>query len=449
MTARKSPAPKFVAPTGTYLGRLDGDVVRATGIRYATSERFAAPVALPDSTAEFDATQWSPRCPQVPDPLADLLNEGLGVTLREDESAQYLSVTMPTKSAHGLPVLVWIHGGSYVTGAGDAPIYDPRKLVAEQNLIVVNVTYRLGVFGFLGDEQRSANLGLLDQIEALRWVQRNISAFGGDPEQVTVCGESAGGDAVWHLLATDAARGLFRRAIVHSAPLGLRRGRATMNAVMLARARELPEDAPAADLVAAQTRITAKLGRHGLRSGMPFGVQYGYAPMPPEADISTAWRAGAHEVDLLIGSNTREAALFVHAKPGVSRLAVRPAVAKVTEPLIRTLTQTIYTKDVEKSARVYAKAGGTAYAYRCDWGAEPFRGSHAVELPLLFGAPAWRSSAFLEGVTDEQLQTEGAEFRRVWAEFVRTGVAPKPRVDFLRIRAVHDEVSETIFGEQA
>ena len=106
MTARKSPAPKFVAPTGTYLGRLDGDVVRATGIRYATSERFAAPVALPDSTAEFDATQWSPRCPQVPDPLADLLNEGLGVTLREDESAQYLSVTMPAKSADGLPVLV-------------------------------------------------------------------------------------------------------------------------------------------------------------------------------------------------------------------------------------------------------------------------------------------------------------------------------------------------------
>ncbi len=94
------------------------------------------------------------------------------------------------------PVMVWIHGGSYVFGAGDAAIYDARALVEEQGVIVVSVTYRLGLLGFLGGSGgRAANVGLLDIIEALRWVKANIAAFGGDTDNITLFGQSAGGDA--------------------------------------------------------------------------------------------------------------------------------------------------------------------------------------------------------------------------------------------------------------
>ncbi|RAF56753.1 carboxylesterase, partial [Burkholderia multivorans] len=110
------------------------------------------------------------------------------------------------------PVLVWVHGGAYVTGAGDAEIYDPHTLVDEQHIIVVSVTYRLGVLGYLGQGRpEHSNLGLLDQISALRWVQRNIAAFGGAPDNVTLAGQSAGADACAHLMIAEATDGLFSR----------------------------------------------------------------------------------------------------------------------------------------------------------------------------------------------------------------------------------------------
>lgn len=167
---------------------MDGPVTRATDIPYASAERFAEPSVVPDWSEPFDATDWSPACPQRAMPFLDRV---LGSTLdqrRLDEDCQHLSVTMPAGTAPGddLPVMVWIHGGSYVSGAGDLPIMDPAALVAEQNVIVVTVTYRLGLFGFLGGVPgRPANLGLLDQLAAFAWVQRNISAFGGDPRRVT------------------------------------------------------------------------------------------------------------------------------------------------------------------------------------------------------------------------------------------------------------------------
>ena len=120
-----------------------------------------------------------------------------------------------------LPVMVWLHGGSYTSGSGDLAIFDPAVLVAETRVIVVSVTYRLGLFGYLSTSTgRPANLGLLDQIEAFRWVQRNIASFGGDPGRVTAFGQSAGGDAVAHLMATPDAASLFQRAIIQSAPAG-------------------------------------------------------------------------------------------------------------------------------------------------------------------------------------------------------------------------------------
>lgn len=150
-----------------------------------------------------------------------------------DEHCQRLSDTAPmdTKPNNDLSVMVWIHGDSYETGAGegDDPMYNPAALVREQHIIVVTVTYRLGLFGYLGSEKStSANLGLLDQIEALRWIKQNISSFGGNPENVTVFGQSAGGDAVAHLMISNGAERLFNRVIIQSVPFGILRDRNKM-----------------------------------------------------------------------------------------------------------------------------------------------------------------------------------------------------------------------------
>jgi para-nitrobenzyl esterase len=138
------------------------------------------------------------------------------------EDCLTLNVFAPQRAAH-LPVMVWIHGGGFVNGSATAPLYDGSAL-ARQGVVVVTVNYRLGRFGFfahpaLTAEQRGgllANYGLMDQIAALRWVKRNIGAFGGDPANVTIFGESAGGMAVNRLMMIDEARGLFAKAIVES-----------------------------------------------------------------------------------------------------------------------------------------------------------------------------------------------------------------------------------------
>ena len=176
----------------------------------------------------------------------------------------------------------------------------------------MSVTYRLGLFGFLGiDGVAPSNLGLLDQIQALRWVQANIGSFGGDKENVTVFGQSAGGDAIAHLMIADGTEGLFRRAIIQSAPLGISRGRARMSASMAGRAGSLSATATSDQLVDATSEIVKGMLRFGLRGAMPFGEEYGRAPMPPERAAAAAWRRAAENIDVMIGSTRLEASLFV------------------------------------------------------------------------------------------------------------------------------------------
>lgn len=416
-------------PAGRIEGWADGAVLRATGIRYATAERFRPPNAEPPATDTIIAKDWSPACPQPEAAvLAGILDDPLG-NLDFDEDCLRLSVTVPadTKPTDQLPVLVWIHGGGYVWGAGDAQVFDPAALVSEQRIIVVAITYRLGLFGYLGTRHGPPNLGLLDQLEGLRWVQRNIAAFGGDPDNVTVFGQSAGADATVHLMIAKGAAGLFHRAIVASAPLGILAKRQRMYAQMAATANRLPPQAPAQTLVDFQQRVHARARGHGLRSAMAFGVHYGRHPLPPENELDRAYTKAAQRIDLLIGWTAREAALFTVSAlaryiqaPIVGPLAHRAAIGLVTEQ--------VYARPGRAFARRHGAAGGRGYRYVLDWGPadNPYRSAHLIDCPLLFPSPRW--GKLIEGADPETYDRDGRRLRQLWGDFVRRGAPLHHRI---------------------
>ena len=416
--------PCFSPPCGPITGWQDGDVLRATGIPYASAARFQPPVSAPDWTAAFSATSLSPACPQAPVPfLDDILGTRYG-ELPGSEDCQRLSITLPADLEAGerVPVMVWLHGGSYTSGSGDLAIFDARALVAENRVIVVSVTYRLGLFGYLAaGTGRPANLGLLDQLEAFRWVRRNISAFGGDPGNVTAFGQSAGGDAVAHLMATPEAPALFQRAIIQSAPLGIARGRAKMNAAMGVAAERVTEDTPALDVVAVEDAVAQVARRFGLMAAMPFGTQYGHDPLPAEAGIDAAWNAVAPEIEVLIGHTSEEARLFIPRSRLVGRLARVPVLgAAVVKAINWAVTETVYGKSARTFARRHARAGGTAYSYVLTWGAPGnfYGAAHTVDLPLLFGDQrTWEGAGLLKGATWDEIHSRGRAVRAVWAQF--------------------------------
>jgi len=415
----------FTAPAGTFTGWRDGAVRRATGIRYAHAERYSLPTPQPD-VDHADAQAWAPACSQE---QSERERELIGPILDDlgmSEDCQRLSITMPAESTSGLPVLVWIHGGSYIHGAGDAPVYDPAELVTEQRVVAVNLTYRLGRLGFLGGpDGPPANLGLFDIQVALRWIQRNISAFGGDPDNITLYGESAGADAIAHLMIADGSTGLFHKAILQSAPLGLSRNRAPMNAAMLEVAQQLDPQGPVADVVRTQPEVLEPARKFGLRGTMAFGVQYGHAPMPAEEDVAAAWRRVAPQYDVLMGCNAREAALFLESIPTKPLPFRLPVLGRVTSwAFITLLTWLVYRRPIAPFAKRHRSGGGQIATYRLTWGppGSKYRAGHTLDIPLLLGTePWWERNQLIAGATD--LIESGQQLRQIWGDFARTGRA--------------------------
>ncbi|TLP98339.1 hypothetical protein FEF26_04995 [Nesterenkonia salmonea] len=279
--------------------------------------------------------------------------------------------------------MVWIHGGSYVAGAGDAPDYNPSSLVSEQGVIVVSVTYRLGVLVYLGGNGRPPNLGLLDQLVALKWVRRNIAAFDGDPKQVTLFGQSAGGDAVAHLMAVQGARALFRRAIIQSPPLGISRGRDEMAKAMVSAASVLSSRTPIGELLAAQDAAKTAAAPFGLKGLMPFGNQYREVPLPKEQHIDAAWDAAAPHIDILVTRTAHETRLFLPIVPAVRQLRALPLVGEHAATFISwILTRKVYTKSIKAFAQRHRKAGGAASEFTFRWAApgNPYGAAHAIDV---------------------------------------------------------------------
>ncbi|OFT21659.1 carboxylesterase family protein [Dermabacter sp. HMSC08H10] len=428
----------FDAPVGRVIGWRDGEVIRATGIPYARAGRFEKPVPVLD-LGEFEAREWSPSAPQNPAEEPPLFGPELR-DLAVSEDCQNLSITLPGDLREGekLPVIVWIHGGSYVAGAGDSSFTDPARWVVERRVVVVTVSYRLGVLGFLGSALGPANLGLLDQAEAFRWVRRNISVFGGDGARVTALGESAGADAILHhaaamgyaILMGRSEELLFDRAIALSPPLGIREGRSRMNAVgAKVLEQRVEKESPIEELLAAQKAIEAASSRFGFAGSMPFGVQYGYDPLPPESEVVAAWHAIAPKIPLLISSVGTEASFFAHSMPFARFLRGLPSVGeRAYWAFVEYSSRAVFTKGIDFLAHEWAAAGGNAHRAVVPWSVpgNPFGSPHVMDIALLFSRKdSWRCALPFEGATWEEIDRAGAELRRYFAEFA-SGASDHP-----------------------
>ena len=291
------------------------------GVPYAEQpvgpRRFQAPGPLKPWSGIRDAREHGPLPPQT----KSFVGGGRDDPKVRDEACLTLTVWSPDTTA-SLPVMVWIPGGAFVYGAGQFQLYNGSRLAANGNVVVVNLTYRIGVFGGfeLGDlgEGFDDNLALRDQIAALRWVRDNIAAFGGDPQRVTVFGESAGGTSVLALLASPAARGLVHRAIAQSPALPLiadrelraQRAQAFMThlGVPVDCVKELPQRRlrHAAGMVQLESAATTPTLAYGLTHG---------TELLPRHPIDAARAGQVAQVPLIIGTNSHEASMFAWTKP--------------------------------------------------------------------------------------------------------------------------------------
>jgi para-nitrobenzyl esterase len=315
-----SEEPQLVVATsgGLVRGAVKRGVRVWRGIPFAAAptgeRRFRAPEPAPPWRDERDATRFGPVAVQARDPSSAMLS-GLSEKTQIDEDCLNLNVTAPADDGELRPVIVWIHGGAFIFGAGSMPLYDATSFAAEHGLVVVTINYRLGVLGFLflGDlapGYEAGNVGLLDQVAALRWVKENIAGFGGDPDRVTVMGESAGAVSIAHLLAMPAARGLFQRAILESGAQPLSpTTRDDATAIARRFLDELGTDVaglartPADRLLAVQDGLVRA---KGLQAFFP-SIDGVTVPRPP---IELAREGADVDVPLLMGSNKDEWNLF-------------------------------------------------------------------------------------------------------------------------------------------
>ncbi|WP_256980373.1 carboxylesterase family protein [Rhodococcus sp. 14-2496-1d] len=428
MSEKTTPGATLRTITGTTSGDLEAveadGLIHARGIPYATATRFRRPepIDTPDTTR--DATRRGPVCIQLPSRI-DNVTGPMVDGLEQSEDCLVLSVTAPSV-AEGLPVMVWLHGGGYVSGGGEAERYDADHLVRE-GVVVVSVTFRLGGFGYLTPKgSGDSNIGVEDQIAALRWVSINIARFGGDPRNVTLFGQSAGGDAVLALMACESAAGLFSRAIVQSAPLGLRSGRSalydTARKAFAAHFRTDPATAPASDVLDAERAVTRAVRRFGAAGGMPFGPVAHLEPLAGDPDA--ALRRTAPGVELLIGHTRDDASPFVDVVSNMLWLNRFGIVSSVlTAPVVRLVTNLLF--GVDGMVKMWHRAGGQVASYRIDWAPKgaPLGACHSIDLPLLFG-DAWWDAPMLAGYAPPEALA--AKVRRTWAAFAKEGVSGLP-----------------------
>lgn len=488
------------ASCGTVRGLLEDGVHTFRGIPFALApvgdRRFAPPVAAPPAET-IDATRFGAISLQDIDPLPKALpgaeHNFYALDVETAEDCLNLNVWTPDLTGSA-PVYVYIHGGAFLYGSGTGAWTDGHRHAAEHGVVVVTINYRLGLLGglWLGDHDPAAsNLGLLDQIEALRWVRENISAFGGDPNLVTIGGQSAGGMSVAGLLCAPSARGLFRRAVVESGHLAaspsVEDARAATQTVLEA----LHIEPDAGDAIE-QLRALSTLRL--LSVEREFGISIRAFPLVADgvtlaADVFAALRDVAKEVDLLIGTTSEEDRLFTltgWAPP--TRTAAESIAGRLPEGAERGVGTELYerlaaqdgldddaidhliatehgwTTPARQVATEHAAAGGRTFHYEFAWRSSvPGVGAaHLVDLPFFMGnldAPGVADLLGVEIRTDEATRALADDISSAVAQFIRSGdltsspLGPWPAYDPARrttmvldraSRAVEDRIADRL-----
>ncbi|MBW7970512.1 carboxylesterase family protein [Bradyrhizobium sp. BR 10289] len=408
---------------GQLLGAVEGEVAFFKGLAYAAPPVGALRWRPPQATAESSEmrTAYEYGAPCLQPSLADA-----------SEDCLTLNVFRPFGVDGPLPVMVFIHGGGFVGGTVNDPLFDGARL-AQAGLIVVTVNYRLGALGWLShpalSEGGSGNFGLMDQIAALRWVHDNIAAFGGDPNNVTLFGSGAGATSIALLMLCEEARGLFQKAILQSVP-----GRARLRPAQEAEAAGLQfaaELGGQADLRAAEPRHVLAAEQKLLATS-----PHGFAPAIDGSlvteDIATGFAAG-HEsrIALIIGCNDDETdfdsepdIVRALASSGTTINELRklyPEVATSSDLAARFYTDKVFTEPARLLARLHAARGAPTFRYRFAYMPEAPRanaeGGHGRELQFIFGAEGVPGA----GIFSRRDREVANSMRAYWINFARNG----------------------------
>ena len=434
----------------TSYGVVHGTVVSGCdtyyGIPYASPPAGEARYALPTPPAKWgsiDASCMPKEVPQMtmglPVPMSNPGKKVPGeLPSNQSEDSLVLNVTVPPGTARkdGKAVMVWIHGGAFETGAGCIPLYRPTKLSTSQDVVVVTVNYRLSLLGFLhtGNDDVPANLGLHDQVLALQFVRSQIHEFGGDPEKVTVFGESAGAMSICGLMASPLAVGLFRGAILQSGgPCAfITKAQSKQTAELLAkelgRSSAADLDAaflrslPAKTLIEAGERMRAKalhvpmcwapvvsepLWPHpltALHNGAGSNIAVMSGIMKDEFKLFSLAIKGKFERGRAVGYLRKRIATLDEDRKGkaeyttqagtiVDATALSAGVAG--KPLFDTIAGDVTFKVPHE--RFLDAHRGPAYSYRMEWGSKVFGSTHVVDIPFVFGTHKGAFEKFVGG----------------------------------------------------
>ncbi|MEK4010582.1 carboxylesterase/lipase family protein [Peribacillus sp. FSL M8-0224] len=408
---------------GHLQGTMENDICVWRGVRYAKAPidglRFRSPEPVDNWSGVMDAVDFGPVPPQ---PMDRAVRTGMSGNEKMDEDCLFLNIWSPRADDNKRPVMVWIPGGAYITGAGSLDMYNGHLLAKNGDVVVVSINYRLGALGYLDFTELAGegeifenNLGLRDQVASLKWVKENIEAFGGDPDNVTIFGESAGGNAVTTLLTVPSARGLFKQAIAESpAPtsvygkgfarqfserflkiLGIGKGE-------IHRLKTLPVQ----EIVAASHQLLQENSQE-MPGSLAFGpvVDGDFLPDYPLDSIRSG-RAGG--IPLLIGTNRDEATLFDQMDPPLipTNTAMIHKMFENTDPKAKERITNAYTNYPEKEAVLgigrdatfhipsvwYAEAYSRfekTWMYRFDYKTAAMRisklgATHGMEIPFAF-----------------------------------------------------------------
>jgi para-nitrobenzyl esterase len=439
-------APRVTLDSGEVEGTVAGPLLNFQGIRYAAPPvgelRWRAPRPVAPWAGVAPAKTPGAAC--VQDPRASIDNGG-GDVRPIGEDCLFLNVVTPGLDAGTKrPVMVWIHGGALVFGAGGVPVYDGAPL-AQRGAVVVSVNYRLGPLGFfahpaLAKEGGDPNFGLLDQVAALRWVQRHIARFGGDPGNVTVFGQSAGAESVLALFASPLARGLFHKGIAQS-PYGipshpLAKARAT--ATKVATALKLDgANATAAELRALPADAFAALDGPGLSLAPSFIVGAAALPRPI---LATFQRGEEAPVPLVVGNTSDDGSVAVAfgldpaalvKKLGAARIAVRALYPKSLDDAQlgrETARDLAFTAFARRIAYLHSSRAPT-WRYYFGYVAEGMRAGqtgvpHGSEIPFTMGS--LDACACMGAPVTEADRAVARRTTQHWSDFAHSGT-PVPR----------------------